>query len=63
MTVRARPLHCKFETLRLATVSMLSRHPYHRFGCATNEQLTARGLGRTGFINRPTVLFSDFREV
>jgi len=56
--VRARPpAIASSRPSRLATASTQRRHPYHRFGSATNEQLTARGLGRTGFINRPTVLF------
>lgn len=59
MTVRARPMHCKFETLRLAAEPMRSGQPYHRCGLATNEQLTARVFGR---ISRPIALFADFRE-
>jgi hypothetical protein len=59
MTVRARPMHCKFETLRLAAEPMRNGQPYHRCGLATNEQLTARVFGR---ISRPIALFADFRE-
>jgi hypothetical protein len=59
MTVRTRPLHCKFETLRLAVEPMRSSQPYHRRGTATNEQLTARLFGR---LNRPTAPFADLRE-
>lgn len=62
MTVPARPLHCKFESLRLAAGPLPGRHSYHRFGSATNEQLTALRLGRTGFMPRPTVLFATSRE-
>ena len=62
MTVRALPIHCKFETLRLAAERQRSGQPYHRFGSATNEQLSARVLGRVGPITRPSALFCDFRE-
>ncbi|GEO84413.1 MULTISPECIES: hypothetical protein [Alphaproteobacteria] len=62
MIVRARPLHCKFETLRLAAEPLRSGQPYHRFGSATNEQLTALGLGRATMIARPVALFADFRQ-
>ena len=59
MTVRTRPMHCKFETLRLALEPMRSGRPYHRCGSVTNEQLTARVFGR---ISRPIALFTDLRE-
>jgi hypothetical protein len=55
-------MHCKFETLRLAAEPLRSGQPYHRFGSATNEQLTARAFSRTGMITRPATLFSDFRD-
>lgn len=60
MTVRTRPLHCKFETLRLASEPMRSSQPYHRRGTATNEQLTARLFGQLG---RSIATFADLREV
>ncbi|MBW8284531.1 MAG: hypothetical protein K0M55_13100 [Rhizobium sp.] len=62
MTVRARPMHCKFETLRLAAEPLRSGQPYHRFGSATCEQLTARVFARRGTITRPATVFTDFRE-
>ncbi len=62
MTVRARPMHCKFETLRLAAEPLRNGQPYHRFGSATCEQLTARVFARHGMITRPATVFSDFRE-
>ncbi|MDI7861235.1 hypothetical protein MRS76_04640 [Rhizobiaceae bacterium n13] len=55
MTAQLRPIHSSFETLRHARE--ISRG-YHHFGSATNEQLTARGFGRT---SRPAAIFSDFR--
>ncbi|MGV8935976.1 MAG: hypothetical protein ACOH2J_02570 [Allorhizobium sp.] len=63
MTSRFRPVHSNFETLRVASVSVRSGHGYHRFGSATNEQITARSLGRGGQITRPTSVFTDFREI
>lgn len=62
MTSRFRPVHSNFETLRVASVTVRSGHGYHRFGSATNEQITARALGR-GQITRPTTVFADFREI
>jgi len=62
MTARTRPIHCNFETLRLAGERLRSGHGYHRFGSATNEQLSARVLGRLGQITRPSAIFTDFRE-
>lgn len=62
MTTRSRPIHSGFESLRLAGMSPRSSEGYHRFGSATNEQLTARAIGRTGSITRPAAIFADFRE-
>lgn len=62
MTIRFRPIHSGFETLRIAGMSPRSSEGYHHFGSATNEQLTARALGRTGSITRPSAIFADFRE-
>lgn len=46
MTLRTRPLHCKFETLRLAVDAGRSTHPYNRSGSAAIEQLSARHTER-----------------
>jgi hypothetical protein len=58
MTIRTRPIHSGFETLRIAGMPR-STKGYHHFGSATNEQLTALSLGQ---ITRPTAVFADFRE-
>ncbi len=62
MTNRLRTVHSNFETLRIASEAQRSGRDYHRFGSATNEQMTARGFGRSQ-ITRPTSVFADFREV
>lgn len=62
MTTRLRPIHSGFESLRVAGMPPRSSEGYHRFGSATNEQLTARAIGRSGRITRPTSIFADFRE-
>ena len=62
MSMRARPIHCKFETLRLASEPVRSGQPYHNFGSATNEQLTARVFSRLGYASRPIAVFADFRQ-
>ena len=62
MTTRYRPIHSGFETLRLAGETDRSSQGYHRFGSATNEQLTALSFAGFGRITRPTAVFSDFRE-
>ncbi|WP_416795969.1 hypothetical protein [Ciceribacter azotifigens] len=62
MTMPCRPIHSSFETLRLAGEKLGSGHGYHRFGSATHEQLSARGLGRFGQLARPCAIFTDFRE-
>ncbi|NKN39586.1 hypothetical protein HFC70_24880 [Agrobacterium sp. a22-2] len=62
MTTRLRAIHSNFETLRLAGEPIRSSHPYHRFGSATNEQISARVFSRIGQITRPSAVFADFRE-
>ncbi|QLF71368.1 hypothetical protein FE840_010305 [Peteryoungia desertarenae] len=46
MTLRTRPLHCKFETLRLAVDAGRSTHPYNRSSFAAFEQVSARNTER-----------------
>ncbi|THV25785.1 hypothetical protein [Peteryoungia ipomoeae] len=53
MTLRTRPIHCKFETLRLAGDIGRVNAPYHRGGLAATEQLTARCTSHVGRIARP----------
>lgn len=55
MTIRFRPLHSGFETLRHAGSALGA--PFQGFGSAANEQMTATGYGRT---TRPVQIFSDF---
>ena len=55
MTIRFRPLHSGFETLRHAGSAFGT--PFHGFDSAANEQMTATGYGRT---TRPTQIFSEF---
>jgi len=62
MTIRFRPIHSGFESLRFAGMSPRSSQGYHRFGSATNEQLTARAIDRSDSITRPMAIFADFRE-
>ncbi len=62
MTIRSQPTHCGFESLRAAGTPPRSTQGYHHFGSATNEQLTARAIGRVGSITRPAAIFTDFRE-
>jgi len=62
MTKRFRPIHCGFETLRLASDPVRSTQGYSRIGFATNEQMIARGTGVNGRVSRPTVIFADFQE-
>ncbi len=62
MTTRFRPIHSGFETLRVAGVGPRSTHGYHRFGSATNEQITSRAMGRPVGVSRPSAIFADFRE-
>lgn len=63
MTRQFRPVHSNFESLRLAAEPVRPGQDYHRFGTATNEQLSARVFGRSGRVSRPSSVFSDFREV
>jgi len=60
--MRFRPIHSGFETLRLAGLPSRSTQGYHRFGSATNEQMTSRALSRPAGITRPTAVFADFLE-
>jgi hypothetical protein len=62
MTSRFRPIHSGFETLRAAGVGPRSTQGYHRFGSATNEQLTSRAMAHPAGITRPSAVFADFRE-
>jgi hypothetical protein len=62
MTTRFRPIHSGFETLRAAGMGLRSTQGYHRFGSATNEQLTSRAMARPTGITRPAAVFADFRE-
>jgi hypothetical protein len=55
-------MHSGFESLRIAGLAPRSTSGYHRFGSATNEQLTARAMGRLDTITRPAAIFADFRE-
>ncbi|MBW6421296.1 hypothetical protein KX729_07570 [Rhizobium sp. XQZ8] len=62
MTTRFRPIHSGFETLRIAGLAPRSTQGYHRFGSATNEQMTSRSMAHTAGITRPAAVFADFRE-
>lgn len=62
MTVRFRPIHSGFDTLRNAMEPIRSAHGYRRVGTAANEQMTARGTGISGRVARPASIFADFRE-
>jgi hypothetical protein len=62
MSIRFRPVHSGFETLRIAGIPPRSTQGYHRFGSVTNEQITARAFARPAGITRPTAIFADFRE-
>lgn len=59
MTLRTRPTHCKFETLRLAGDFGRVNTPYHRPGLMATEQLTARFSAHAGRIARPSTPFID----
>ncbi len=54
MSLRTRPIHCKFETLRLAG-------EHGRSAAVSAEQLSARFTGHAGRIARPASIFSEFR--
>ncbi len=62
MTNRFRPIHCGFETLRLASDPVRATQGYNRLGFATNEQMIARGTGIGGRTTRPAAIFTDFQE-
>ncbi|OWO93615.1 hypothetical protein B5E41_17760 [Rhizobium esperanzae] len=62
MNKRFRPIHCGFETLRLAGDQIRSTHGYSCFGFAANEQMVARGTGINGRTARPNAIFSDFQQ-
>ncbi len=62
MTARFRPIHCGFETLRLASEQRRTTQSYSRIGFATNEQMVARGTGASGRIARPATIFADFQQ-
>ncbi|PDT15223.1 hypothetical protein CO670_18660 [Rhizobium sp. J15] len=62
MNKRFRPIHCGFETLRLASDPVRSSQGYSRLGFATNEQMIARGTGINSRTARPTAIFSDFQQ-
>ena len=62
MSKRFRPIHCGFETLRLAGGPIRTTQGYSRLGFATNEQMIARGTGITGRTTRPAAIFADFQE-
>jgi hypothetical protein len=62
VSLRTRPIHCKFETLRLAGEQGRTNSPYNRIGPAVAaEQISARYAGHAGRIARPATIFSDFR--
>lgn len=63
MTRYSRPVHSNFENLRLAAEPVRPGQGYHRFGSATNEQISARVYARPGLISRPSAVFADFHEV
>ena len=60
MTIRSRPIHCGFETLRQVNAALRGPHGYRRLE-ATNEQITARGTGTSSRLVRPTTMFAEFR--
>jgi hypothetical protein len=62
MSTRYRPIHCGFETLRVASHPARTTHGYSRFGFATNEQMIARGTGLSTRTTRPAAIFADFQE-
>ncbi|AXV14787.1 hypothetical protein CYG48_03175 [Neorhizobium sp. SOG26] len=62
MTTRFRPIHSGFETLRIAGLAPRATQGYHRFGSATNEQMTSRAMARPTGVSRPAAVFADFRE-
>lgn len=60
VSLRTRPIHCKFETLRLAGDNGRTSTPYNRISpAASAEQLSARFAGHAGRIARPASVFAD----
>ncbi len=57
MTTRFRPIHSGFETLRIAGLAPRSTQGYHRFGSATNEQMTSRAMAHPGWHYPPGCRF------
>ncbi|KQV63855.1 hypothetical protein [Rhizobium sp. Root1220] len=62
MSAPFRPIHCGFETLRLANNSVRTTQSHSRIGFATNEQMIARGTGASSRIARPAAIFADFQQ-
>jgi hypothetical protein len=62
MSALFRPIHCGFETLRVASDHVRTTQSYNRIGFATNEQMVARGTGASGRIARPAAIFADFQQ-
>ena len=62
MTAPFRTMHCRFETLRLASNRARTTQSYSHSGFATNEQMTARGTGTSSRIARPAAIFADFQQ-
>jgi hypothetical protein len=62
MTIRFRPIHCGFETLRYAGEPVRSTQGFRPGGAAANEQMIARGTGISARVARPAAIFTDFRE-
>lgn len=62
VSLRTRPIHCKFETLRLAGEHGRSSSPYNRSSPSVAvEQLSARFAGHAGRIARPANSFAESR--
>ena len=62
VSLRARPIHCKFETLRLAGEHGRTSSPYNRSSPSVAvEQLSARFAGHAGRIARPACTFPQSR--
>lgn len=60
MTIRSRPIHCGFETLRHASEIARTTRGYRSLE-ATNEQMTARATGTSSRLVRPTTMYAEFR--
>jgi hypothetical protein len=60
MTIRSRPIHCGFETLRHASEIARPTQGYRRLD-VTNERMIARGTGTSSRLVRPTTMFAEFR--